>query len=208
MVKLKGQLLSLDAAGSLGKTMTYSNWKGRAYMKKFTNPVQPNTQAQVGIKEMMSFLAKEWSALSSAAKNSWNELANDSSVSQFDAYVSENLKRYAIRLTPTQAWPADQLIAPTAAIVAPPTAYERYVELQVATFGPSNPWGIVIYADQVSGFFAGPHNVIKVVQPITPLATLTLRWEPATKGNWYLRWAPFSVDGVSVLDASEESVVW
>jgi len=208
MVKVKGQLLSLDGSGSIGGAITYSNWKGRPYAKQFKLPKQPNTAAQRGLKEAMGFIANEWNDLSAVSKASWEDLAAQTNISPFDSYVGYNLKRSAYNLAPTQAYPAAELTAATQAVLGPPIIFDRYVEIQMATFGPANPWGIILYAGQPSGFTPAPANVIFWVQPITPLATLSIRWVPQARGTWQLRWAPFSLDGILDLDTGDVSATW
>ena len=41
MVKVYGPMMSLDATGTIGKTATFSKWKGRNYVRQRVVPANP-----------------------------------------------------------------------------------------------------------------------------------------------------------------------
>ena len=47
MAKTTGPLFSLEASGTVGKTVTYSHWKGRPYVRRRVIPLNPFEPDQV-----------------------------------------------------------------------------------------------------------------------------------------------------------------
>lgn len=107
MVKLTGPGLGKAASGTLGGELIYSNWKGRAYLKKHARPAQPRSPGQVAMRAMMSFLAGEWSTIPAVRQATWDELAARQKISAFNAYQQENLRRWRSFLRPSQLYPPD-----------------------------------------------------------------------------------------------------
>lgn len=109
MVKLKGPGLAQQATGSLGSELTFSSWKGQAYMKKLRKPKQPRTDKQVAMRVMMGFLAAQWNAIADADKATWIDLARQTKISPFNAYQAENLARWRSFLAPSKVYPATEI---------------------------------------------------------------------------------------------------
>lgn len=105
MVKLTGPGLGAAASGTLADELIFSNWKGKAYLKKYAKPKQPRTADQVAMRAILSFLSKAWAAISSADQATWDQLAEPSRISPFNAYQRENLKRWRTFLPPSTTYP-------------------------------------------------------------------------------------------------------
>lgn len=60
MPDLTGPLLSLDASGTLAKTITYSHWRGIKYARQRVIPSNPNTTPQQDIRTVFANLARLW----------------------------------------------------------------------------------------------------------------------------------------------------
>jgi len=94
MVKTQGPILGLQASGSLGGALIYSNWKGRGTLRKLTKPAQPRTALQIASRAMMKYLGIHWAELSAYDQSSWTELATQTNISPYNAYLSHALKRW------------------------------------------------------------------------------------------------------------------
>lgn len=58
MAKVKGPLFSLEASGALAKTIVFSIWKGRPYVRELVNPSNPSSAGQVAIRLILGGVAK------------------------------------------------------------------------------------------------------------------------------------------------------
>lgn len=94
MARVTGPLMSLDASGSIADTIVFSKWKGRNYVRQHAVPSNPRSDGQYYTRAMMSFLAKNWAALSAADQLAWTTLAAATNVSNFNAYVKFNMDRW------------------------------------------------------------------------------------------------------------------
>ena len=54
MPRVTGPLMSLSASQTLGKTLVYSQWKGRYYVRLRVDPYNPKSDYQTGIRESMA----------------------------------------------------------------------------------------------------------------------------------------------------------
>jgi len=61
MAKVTGPLFSITARGQIGKALIYSRWRNIDYVKKYAAPVQPNTPAQIAVRDQIRRLAQIWS---------------------------------------------------------------------------------------------------------------------------------------------------
>jgi hypothetical protein len=53
MAKVTGPLMSLDASGTVGKTTTFSKWKGRNYVRLRVTPLNPRSNAMQLVRQKM-----------------------------------------------------------------------------------------------------------------------------------------------------------
>ena len=58
MAKTTGPLFSLTASGSVGKTITYSNWKGRPYVRRLVKPLNPMLAGQQAVRNALRAIAQ------------------------------------------------------------------------------------------------------------------------------------------------------
>lgn len=47
MARVTGPLMSMEASGTIGKTLTFANWVGRQYVRRWTRPANPQTADQM-----------------------------------------------------------------------------------------------------------------------------------------------------------------
>lgn len=62
MAKVTGPLLSLDASGSIGSTMTFSRWKGINYVRQRVIPTYTNTALQIAVRLFWKDASQAWKA--------------------------------------------------------------------------------------------------------------------------------------------------
>jgi len=104
MAKVTGPFMSVDASGTIYKTLTASIWKGRNYIRGYFRPTNPNTPAQQAQRTLMAAAVAAWQALVPVApdsgaegdelyKDKWNEAARGvyPPISGFNYYVMQHL---------------------------------------------------------------------------------------------------------------------
>jgi len=99
MARVKGPLFSLEASGTVAKTITFSQWKGRMYLRKHTLPLNPQSAKQVNVRTAMTLLVTEWQSEIAGDKTIWNDFAKQFNKSGFNEYVSRGMKEYVIQIT-------------------------------------------------------------------------------------------------------------
>ena len=120
MVKLNGPLFSMDARGKLADALVFSIWKGRNYARALVTPSNPQSGPQTGMRSMMKFLSQEWTNLDAAEKADWLTRAQQTVISNFNAYVSFNMLRWRSYLNPSKLTPATETgTAPDAPTTTP-----------------------------------------------------------------------------------------
>ena len=208
MVKLKGPMLSLEASGTLAETVTVSNWKGRAYMKKHAVPSNNQQQAQLGIRTAMTFLTQQWSGLSAAQQESWQDLAEADQVSPVNSYVGTNLLRVADALAPTKEYPAAETAWAPAWGGVVTEVFPTFVRVQLTVLPGPVPWPFFLYRDASTGFTPSPSNLVAMALGVNFPSVINIRDEPPSHGTWYYRKASGSPDGSIAIDATETTVVF
>lgn len=96
MAKVTGPLLSLTARGSVGKTMTFSVWKGIAYVRQLVTPTYSNTFKQQAVRDLMTQATQAWktnatitpTTINSTYKNAFDAAAAGSAYSGFNLFIS------------------------------------------------------------------------------------------------------------------------
>lgn len=58
MARVTAPLLSLDASGTVGKTATFSKWKGRNYVRLRVTPQNPQSNSQAQVRTILAALGK------------------------------------------------------------------------------------------------------------------------------------------------------
>jgi len=99
MARVKGPLFSLEASGTVAKTITFSQWKGRMYLRKHTLPLNPQSATQVNVRTAMTLLVAEWQGEAGAYQTIWNDFAKQFNKSGFNVYVSRGMKEYVAQVT-------------------------------------------------------------------------------------------------------------
>jgi hypothetical protein len=202
MVKVYAPALSIDASGTLAKSMVFSKWKGRHYVRSHVSPAQPRSGPQVGMRAMFKFLSKAWKLLTSANQTSWDVLAKQLNVSPFNASTHVNQARWRNFLPPSKnSAIAGISTAPTAPTVAVTVGIRQLtIAITHATIPPT--WGYSIHRYILTGGLVVFSNCVQVVaMAVSTDAT----WvdTPLLPGTYFYKVFGFNDDGVKGLPSTE-----
>lgn len=193
MVKVNAPAMSLDASGQLGKSMVFSKWKGRNYVRSLVTPSNPQSAPQTSVRAMMRFLSQYWASQTTGDKATWLALAAMTSISPFNAYVSENLTRWSHFKGPSKAYPAADASAAASAPTTTITAGVRELQLSIADGATPPSWGWMVFRSTTTGFTPSFSNLIHVL-PRTATPTVWID-KPLTSGvTYYYRIKGFNSD--------------
>lgn len=145
MALTKGPLFSFDATGSVAKTITFSKWKGRNYVRRLVKPSQPRSGAQVGRRAMFKFLAQQWVSQGGASQATWKTLADQIVASYFNAYMKHNLERWHNYLSPITDYPATEEGTGSDNVLTGAVWEENRIKLTLQGTALDTAWGIVIF---------------------------------------------------------------
>jgi hypothetical protein len=195
--------MSIAASGSIGKSIVFSSWKGRAYARQLVTPSNPQTAGQKSVRAMLKFLAQSWAALTAGNKATWNLIAADSSISPFNAYVKYALNRWSHFKGPTKAYPAADASTPAGAPTTTVTAAVRELSLSIADGSPVSTWGFVIHRSTTTGFT--PSRATAVICRIkTATPTVIIDTPLLTGVPYFYRVGAMMDDGIlGVLEAQK-----
>lgn len=56
MARVTGPLMSMEASGTIGNTLTFANWVGRQYVRRWTRPSNPQTLNQMAQRNAFSVI--------------------------------------------------------------------------------------------------------------------------------------------------------
>lgn len=198
--------MSLNASGTLGKTLTAASWKGRSYMRLRVIPSNPRSPAQTGNRAMMKFLAQIWAGLSSPTQASWDDLAKQGQYSPFNAFVSINQSRYATGRAPTAEYPAAEATTPATPALITATGGVRLAAVDIDPTLSTNTWGWLLCRDLTTGFTPSAANCIAVL-PLGIGNAFTYTDTPLVPDTYYYNLLPFSEDGVYGTESIEASAM-
>lgn len=95
MAKVTGPFLSLDARGTIAKTLTATAWKGINVMRQRVVPSNPKTFKQTAIRDLMRDASQAWFAgstvgtvvINSTYKSAFDLAAEGKAYSGFNLYM-------------------------------------------------------------------------------------------------------------------------
>lgn len=90
MAKPTGPLLSLGASGTLGKTMVFSRWKGRPYVRQHVIPANPQTAAQSLTRNAFAWTSGVWKNAGSLTRAPWDLFAKGQVLTGRNAFMGQN----------------------------------------------------------------------------------------------------------------------
>jgi len=90
VTRVTGPMFSLTASGTIGDVITYSNWKGLAYVRSRVIPANPQTDPQTSIRDTLTAGVSTYrddTQVPEASKNSWDFYASGTGMSGFNRYI-------------------------------------------------------------------------------------------------------------------------
>ncbi|KKM75496.1 hypothetical protein LCGC14_1389710 [marine sediment metagenome] len=195
MVKLTGPLFSLGASGTIGKTVTYSQWKGRPFARQRVIPHNPKSGGQVGARAMWAFITQNWDALTTAEKATWTARAAQTIISPFNAYTSYNAKRFATFNAPSQEDPAAETNAVGTVLAWTATGGVREVVLDISLTLANANWGVAVFRSTTTGFTPSITNVV-FVRLLDSTTAIQIVDTPLDPDTYYYDAKYFTDDGL------------
>lgn len=204
MVKVKAPALSLEASGSLGGALVFSKWKGRPYVRTLVRPSNPRSGGQVGVRSMFKFLAQEWAELGETPQNSWEDRADITQISPFNAYMGYNQFRWRDFTAPSQTDPAASAMTPATMGVITATAGVRSITISAIVTTPADMWGLMVFRDLETAFNTAFDNLIGII-PYVATSPITLVDSPLEPDEYFYNFREFTKDGQISAEVGEEN---
>jgi len=157
-------MLSFGASGTIGKTATFSNWKGRPYVRSRVIPANPKSVLQVSVRAMMKFLSQMWIGIGSTPQASWEDLAKAAQISPFNAYIGRNGRRWREFQAPSQTYPAAETGTEPVATLDSATGGPSYMDLAFTITTLNDVWGVMIFRSPTGTFDTSRANCIAVIE--------------------------------------------
>lgn len=98
MATTKAPLFGLDASGTLAKSIVFSKWRGRTYVRRHAIPSNPKSNLQKGMRSVFKYITQAFGALTQAQKDAWNALAAPDNITQLNAQVRDAQTRARLNL--------------------------------------------------------------------------------------------------------------
>jgi len=162
MVKIKGPMGSAEASGSFGGSAVFSTWKGRSYVRTKGPPTNPKTGAQVSARQMLTFLAQQWAALTPPQKATWETLAAQTGIAPYNAFCSINLERWTLFKAPGKVHPITALGTLPSATFDSATGGVAHADLHFDITNERDWWALLIFRGQSTPVVPGHDNLIAV----------------------------------------------
>ena len=206
MALVQGPLMSMEASGTIGKTLTFSKWKGRAYVRSRVTPANPRSAAQTGIRCMVAFLGNAWDLLTAPNKATFEEGATAKAISPFNEYMSANMKLWRDGDIPANMTPPAKAQTPATVSVMTLTGGVGYANLAVTVSTITNQWGAIVFRSAATITVLNRTTAVHVI-PL--LADTTPEWIDANlePGTYHYRVAAITEDGLMGSAIADASVV-
>jgi len=91
MAKTTAPLLSFGASGQIGQTLVASSWKGRAYMRRYTTPSNPQTGEQTYTRNAFTWLNQVYKTMPAVVTDAWDAYARGQVLTGRNAFIKKNL---------------------------------------------------------------------------------------------------------------------
>lgn len=156
MAKPTGGLMALDARGQLGKTLVYSTWRGRNYVRRLVIPANPQTTAQTETRGVFAWLQATWKIAPTGAQTPWTAAAKGRPLTDRNLFGKANIAvlRTATTLAGFVFSPGANAGLAAASITVTPGA----TQLTVTATAPTAPTGWTLASMELAVLLdADPH---------------------------------------------------
>ncbi len=86
-----GPLLSFGASGSIAKTVVFSKWKGRPYVRRHVIPANPQTAEQDKTRNVFTFASNMWKSAPTLLRSPWDRFATGQVLTGRNAWIGKNV---------------------------------------------------------------------------------------------------------------------
>lgn len=204
MVRVQAPALSLEASGSLAGSLVFAKWKGRPYVRTLVTPANPKSGGQVGMRAMLKWLSQQWASITSGDQATWKTRADQSVISNFNAYVAYNQLRWRDFLAPSQVDPAATTdVTPTLGIQTA-TAGVRSITVTMPVTTAADGWGVALFRSTSTGFSTAFDNLI-AVGAISGTNDVVFVDSPLAAGTYYYNFRSITKDGQLATEDGEVS---
>ncbi len=87
MAKVTAPLFSIEASGKFGDSMVFGKWKGINYVRMHTKANQPNTKAQIAVRDKFRQAAALYQRLSGSDKAAWKRSASGQPLTGYNLFM-------------------------------------------------------------------------------------------------------------------------
>lgn len=204
MVKVTGPAFSMTASGTIAKTLVFSNWKGRAYIRSHVVPSNPKSGGQTGMRAMFKFLSQAWTTLSAGEKASWETRADQKIVSEFNAFMSYNQLRWRNFTAPSMDDPAGTADTPATPGALSLSLGVRSITVTQAITTAADGWGILFFRSPTGTFDSSYDNLV-AVGTLSGTDPVIFVDSPLDPGAYYYDTRDFTFDGQMGAEVGEET---
>jgi len=195
MVKLKGPAMSTAASGTLGDLLTFGKLRTTHTLRKRPKPTDPKTGAQISMRAIMQFLTGQWASLGAPNQATWADAPEKGSGSNYNAYLSHNLKRWRNLQAPTKTYPPTENLTPLDTMSSTAHPGVRHCKLSLVSDPPHTPtWGVTVQ-HSTTGFLLLEDNNVIAIADISTATPSIFTHENVTPGVHYYTLFTFSIDG-------------
>jgi len=202
MVKVIAPGMSLDASGTLGNALVFSKWKGRNYIRERVIPANPKSGGQVGVRSMFKFLSQFWASLTAGNQATWEDRAADLVASEFNAYLSYNMRRWRNFEAPSQEDPAAEVSTTPDLMTGVATPGIRSMSLAITHGTNLADWGCMIFRDLTTAFDLTWDRCIAIVE-VDGSGDAEYIDTPLEPDQYFYNTKGFNDDGILGADGTE-----
>jgi hypothetical protein len=183
MATVKAPLMSLDASGTIGRSIVFSNWKGINYVRRHAVPANPNNPSQVAVRQCLKALAQAWAGIGATPQGTWDDYITGKTESPFNGFVGYNAIRFRDGLGFADTYPYAATGTAPGAPTTTVTGAVRAVNLSIADGAdPGDFW--MIHTGS-TGFTPAWSNVLAIVPRVA--SPTVYSHTPVAAGTYYYR---------------------
>ena len=191
MARVTGPLMSYDASGTVASSITFARWKGRAYVRRWAKPSNPQSALQIYNRSLMKFLSQAWASIGAVAKATWDTLADAGKFSAFNACIKSNMSAWQSTLHPLDAAGATRSTTALQATLAV-TGGVGMATVVITPSATADPWGYIIYR-KLAGAPTGTPDEVCAVVPDVGGAGATYIDAGLAAGVWHYKVTQFAI---------------
>lgn len=176
MAKLRGPLMSLDARGSLGDSLTFARIGNTNFARHRAKPSNPQTLAQQITRARGRYLNALWQLLNATYRATWQPIADERAFTLINALQATNLKRLSDGL-----WP---ISSPT---LTPGSSSNWIDEVTFEDLSAAGAWGYFGIAPDADPTDAR-HLLLEPYDGSNPTSPRQILWSLTNSNEPYAEW--------------------